>query len=213
LADEINRATPKTQSALLEAMQERQVTIGETTHLLGNPFWVLATQNPLEHEGVYVLPEAQVDRFALKITVDYPSLEHEIDILSFPLVETEIEAVIDPDDILWVRDKICQIHVDSRIHRYIVLLGRATRAGNGTHPPRLQEFILSGASPRAQQHLLALARVVAFLDQRLYVLPEDVKSIAVEALQHRIVRSVQAEAEGVFGADIVKEVLNCVSIP
>ncbi len=213
LADEINRATPKTQSALLEAMQERQVTIGETTYQLENPFWVLATQNPLEHEGVYVLPEAQVDRFAMKVVVGYPSLDCETEILGIPLSETEIKPIIEPDDILRVRDSASQIYVDKRIHRYIVGLGRATRGEDGISPPHLKELVLSGVSPRAHQHLLALSRVAAFLEQRDFVLPDDVKAMAVEALQHRIIRTVQAEAEGVTGADIIREVLDYVPIP
>ena len=213
LADEINRATPKTQSALLEAMQERQVTIGENTFQLDPPFWVLATQNPLEHEGVYVLPEAQVDRFAMKVVIGYPSLERETEILAVPLSETEIMPILQPSDIEQVADAIRRIYVDKRIHRYIVTLGRATRGQEGTSPSQIRGLVLSGVSPRAHQHLLALSRVVAFLNRREFVLPDDVQAIAVEAMQHRIVRTVQAEAEGVSGADIVKEVIDYVPIP
>ncbi len=212
LADEINRATPKTQSALLEAMQERQVTIGENSYPLDRPFWLLATQNPLEQEGVYVLPEAQVDRFAMKVVVDYPPSEDEARILASPLSEISIDAVIQPEDILQVQETISHIHVDSRVHRYIVALGRATRL-DGSGPPSLEGLILSGVSTRAFQHVLALVRVIAFLERRDFVLPEDVKAIAVESMQHRIIRSVHAEAEGVTGADIVNEILEYVPIP
>ena len=212
LADEINRATPKTQSALLEAMQERQVTIGENSYPLDRPFWLLATQNPLEQEGVYVLPEAQVDRFAMKVVVDYPPSEDEARILANPLSEISIDAVIQPEDILQVQETISHIHVDSRVHRYIVAVGRATRV-DGSGPPSLKGLVLSGVSTRAFQHVLALVRVIAFLDRRDFVLPEDVKAIAVESMQHRIIRSVHAEAEGVTGADIVNEILEYVPIP
>ncbi len=212
LADEINRATPKTQSALLEAMQERQVTIGENSFPLDRPFWLLATQNPLEQEGVYVLPEAQVDRFAMKVVVDYPPSEDEARILANPLSEISIDAVIQPEDILQVQETISHIHVDSRVHRYIVAVGRATRV-DGSGPPSLKGLVLSGVSTRAFQHVLALVRVIAFLDRRDFVLPEDVKAIAVESMQHRIIRSVHAEAEGVTSADIINEVLEHVPIP
>lgn len=213
LADEINRATPKTQSALLEAMQERQVTIGENTYLLDSPFWVLATQNPLEHEGVYVLPEAQVDRFALKVIVDYPAPEQEVDILAIQLSSTELDAIIDPEDILTVREAISQVYADRKILRYIVSIGRATRGDDGWCPTHLWEMVLCGISPRAEQHLLALARVVAFFEKRNFILPEDIKSIAVEALQHRLVMTVHAEAEGVKSAEILQQVLQYVEIP
>jgi len=213
LADEINRATPKTQSALLEAMQERQVTIGEDTYPLENPFWVLATQNPLEQEGVYVLPEAQVDRFAMKVVVEYPPPDQERAILAMSLSEIALEPMIDPQDILRVRETISGVHVSPRIHDYIVNLCRGTRCEDGLGPPHLRDFILSGVSPRAGQHLVALARVVAFLEGRDHMLPEDVKALAVEALQHRIVRTVHAEAERISGADIVQEVLAYVPIP
>ena len=212
LADEINRATPKTQSALLEAMQERQVTIGENSYPLDRPFWLLATQNPLEQEGVYVLPEAQVDRFAMKVVVDYPPSEEEARVLANPLSEISIDAVIQPEDILQVQETISRIHVDSRVHRYIVALGRATRV-DGSGPPSLKGLVLSGVSTRAFQHVLALVRVIAFLEHRDFVLPEDVKAIAVESMQHRIIRSVHAEAEGVTGGDIINEVLEYVPIP
>ena len=212
LADEINRATPKTQSALLESMQERQVTIGENTYPLENPFWVLATQNPLEHEGVYVLPEAQLDRFAMKIIVEYPAQEQEERMLATPISEISLQPVLSPADILACQDLIAKTYVDERIHRYIVALGRATR-GDGSGPPGMDDWVLCGVSPRAFQHVLSLSRVVAFLDGREYVLPEDVKEVAVEALQHRIIRSVHAEAEQITGADLINEILDYVSIP
>jgi MoxR-like ATPase len=188
------------------------VTIGENSYPLDRPFWLLATQNPLEQEGVYVLPEAQVDRFAMKVVVDYPPSEDEARILANPLSEISIDAVIQPEDILQVQETISHIHVDSRVHRYIVAVGRATRV-DGSGPPSLKGLVLSGVSTRAFQHVLALVRVIAFLDRRDFVLPEDVKAIAVESMQHRIIRSVHAEAEGVTGADIVNEVLEYVPIP
>lgn len=212
LADEINRATPKTQSALLEAMQERQVTIGEHTFPLESPFWVLATQNPLEEEGVFVLPEAQIDRFAMKIVVGYPPAELEAQILATPISEVSVETVMEPSDILRIQEVISQIHVSPLVHRYITTLGQSTRGLDGS-PPEIRDWVLVGASPRSSQHVLALARVVAFWEHRDFVLPEDVKAIAVEALQHRIVRTVHAEADGVSGADIVRKVLEYVPIP
>jgi MoxR-like ATPase len=212
LADEINRATPKTQSALLEAMQERQVTIGEQTYPLESPFWVLATQNPLEEEGVYVLPEAQIDRFAMKIVVEYPPRELEAQILATPITEISIEPIMEPADILHIQDVISHIQVSPLIHQYIIALCQATRGQDGS-PPGIRDWVLVGASPRSSQHVLALSRVAAFWEHRHVVLPEDVKAIAVESLQHRIVRTVHAEAEGVTGTDIVRTVLKHVPIP
>ena len=212
LADEINRATPKTQSALLEAMQERQVTIGEHTFPLESPFWVLATQNPLEEEGVFVLPEAQVDRFAMRIVVGYPPPDVETQILATPITEVSVETVMEPSDLLRIQDVISYIHVSPLVHRYIAALGQSTRGRDGS-PPEIRDWVLVGASPRSFQHVLALARAMAFWDGRDFVLPEDVKAIAVEALQHRMVRTVHAEAEGISGADIVRKVLEYVPIP
>lgn len=209
LADEINRATPKTQSALLEAMQERQVTIGEESFQLEDPFWVLATQNPVEQEGVYILPEAQADRFAMKITVDYPEHEDELRMLRAKLNETEVRQIINTDQVLQIREQISQnVHVDEKVKEYIVRLGRATRNSD------VSELIQYGISPRAYQHLLALSRTAAFFNGREFVAPSDVKSIAVDAMRHRVVRTLRAEAENVSVEEIVEgKILGAVSIP
>lgn len=213
LADEINRATQKTQSALLEAMQERQVTIGETSYQLEEPFWVLATQNPIEQEGVYALPEAQVDRFAMKINVDYPSHQHELEMLRLRLGEISVRRVVSRQEVLRIRDLTGQVFVDEKIREYVVRIVRATRAADGEPIPIVREMVLHGASPRSAQHLLALARTAAFLSGRDYVLPADVKSVALDALRHRIIRTVRAEAEGISSDEIVSEILRRVPIP
>lgn len=213
LADEINRATQKTQSALLEAMQERQVTIGENTFPLAEPFWVLATQNPIEQEGVYTLPEAQADRFALKVKVDYPSHPHETAMLGLSLGKMKVHPVISSSDVTRYRRFISRIHVSDAIREYIIRIVRATRNSDPQSLPIVKEMLLHGASPRAAQHLLALARTMAFFRARDHVLPADVKRIAPDALRHRLIRSVRAEAEGVSPDEIVTEVLSGVPIP
>ncbi len=213
LADEINRATQKTQSALLEAMQERQVTIGEETYHLDEPFWVLATQNPVEQEGVYPLPEAQIDRFALKIHVDYPSHGDEIEMLRRRLTETRVEQVVAPEAVLQIRSLVSRMHVDEKIREYIIRVVRATRPGSGNAIPIVNEMVQHGASPRSAQHLLAVTRSAAFTDGRDYVLPADVKSIAWDALRHRIIRTVRAEAENITPDEILDELLKTVPIP
>lgn len=209
LADEINRATPKTQSALLEAMQERQVTIGEQSFHLDDPFWVLATQNPIEQEGVYLLPEAQVDRFSMKIRVDYPSHKDELDMLNAKLNQTEVQRFMGTEEVIQIRELIGEkIYMDENIKEYIVRLGRATRESD------VSEWILHGISPRAYQHLLALSRTAAFFKGRAYVLPQDVKSIAVDAMRHRIVRTLRAEAENIPVEEIIEDkILRAVPIP
>ena len=212
LADEINRGTPKTQSALLEAMQERQVTISEETFELPEPFWVLATQNPLEQEGVYVLPEAQLDRFSMKIVVPYPSPEDEEKILQMRLVEQVILPVITPQEVSQIQSLTSQVSVETQVHRYIVRLGRMTRGDEESSPAVVREMVLHGISPRALQHVLALARTHAFMAGRDYVLPKDVKAIAVEALQHRIIRTIRAETQSVSGSQIVTEILKHVPL-
>ena len=212
LADEINRGTPKTQSALLEAMQERQVTISEDTFALPEPFWVLATQNPLEHEGVYVLPEAQLDRFSMKIVVRYPDADAEEQILQLRLVEQEIQPVISPRQVSEIQDLTSQVTVERQIYRYIVRLGRTTRSEEEATPTVIREMVQHGISSRSLQHVLALARTHAFLAGREYILPKDVKAIAVEALQHRIVRTIRAETEGVSGGEIITELLKRVPL-
>lgn len=213
LADEINRAPQKTQSALLEAMQERQVTIGETTYPLEQPFWVLATQNPVEQEGVYGLPEAQVDRFALKLKADYPSHTDEAQMLALRLDEMSVGHVITPSDVIRFRRFIRRTHASDAIREYIVRVVRATRNSEPASLPVVKEMVLHGASPRAAQHLLALARTTAFFQGRDYILPADVKRIAPDALRHRLIRTVRAEAVNVSPDEIVAAVLSRVPIP
>jgi MoxR-like ATPase len=213
LADEINRATQKTQSALLEAMQERQVTIGETTFALAEPFWVLATQNPVEQEGVYALPEAQLDRFALKINVDYPSHADEAAMLAMQLGQAAVTHLMTPADVIRFRKAIGQGFASDAIREYVVRLIRATRPQEAHGLPIVSEMVLHGASPRAAQHLLALARTTAFFQGRDHILPADVKRIAPDALRHRLIRTVRAEAEEVGADEIVSEILARVPLP
>jgi MoxR-like ATPase len=210
LADEINRATPKTQSALLEAMQERQVTLADTTYRLSDPFWVLATQNPVEQEGVYSLPEAQLDRFCMMVRVGYPSPEHEIQMLHHVDRRLDVEP-LRSSDVTHVRRLIADaMYVDDKIREYIVRLGRATRAPAEVGLGELRELMVLGMSPRSYQHLLALARVNAFLHGRDFVLPEDVKDIVPDAVRHRIARSVRAEAEEVSVDTLVAKIVDAV---
>jgi MoxR-like ATPase len=213
LADEVNRAPQKSQSALLEAMQERQVTIGETTFPLEEPFWVLATQNPIEQEGVYALPEAQVDRFALNVKVGYPSAPEEIAMLGLGLSNIEVSRVIDAADVIRFRRFISATYASDSILEYIVRIAQASRNGGPDGLPVVREMVLYGASPRAAQHLLALARTTAFLQGRDYVLPADVKRIAPDALRHRVIRTVRAEAEGITTDEIIAEILGHTPIP
>jgi MoxR-like ATPase len=213
LADEINRATQKTQSALLEAMQERQVTIGETTYPLEEPFWVLATQNPVEQEGVYALPEAQVDRFSLKVKVDYPSHADEAVMLARNLSELTVSPIMTPADVILFRRYIGATFVSDSIREYVIRIVRATRNSLPASLTVVSEMVLHGASPRAAQHLLALSRTTAFFAGRDYVLPIDVKRIAADALRHRLIRTVRAEAENISPDEIVSEVLSKVPIP
>jgi len=214
LADEINRATPKTQSALLEAMQERQVTLADTTFPLDDPFWVLATQNPVEQEGVYPLPEAQLDRFSMMLRVDYPSAADEVQMLHARLTEQTIEERASPADVtrlrMFIRDAV---FVDDKIMEYIVRLGRATRAPGEVGRGDLRELLTLGVSPRSYQHVLALTRVTAFLHGRAYVLPQDVKEIYCDASRHRIARTVRAQAENIDADHILGELLQAVPIP
>jgi MoxR-like ATPase len=214
LADEINRATPKTQSALLEAMQERQVTLADTTFPLDDPFWVLATQNPVEQEGVYTLPEAQLDRFSMMLRVGYPDAREEVDMLHVRLTETIIERRVSPADVNRLRELIrTTVFVDDKILEYIVRLGRATRAPEEVGRADLKELLLLGVSPRSYQHVLALARVNAFLHGRTWVLPGDVKEIYADTARHRIARTVRAQAENVEADEILDELLKAVPIP
>jgi len=214
LADEINRATPKTQSALLEAMQERQVTLADTTYVLEDPFWVLATQNPIEQEGVYSLPEAQLDRFSMMLRVGYPDADEEIRMLHARLSDHTIERRVSPSDVAFLRGFIRDsVYVDDKIMEYIVRLGRATRAPADVGRASLSELVILGMSPRSYQHVLALARVTAFLHGRAYVLPADVKEIYCDAARHRVARSVRAQAENVDADEILQELLQAVPIP
>jgi len=213
LADEINRSPAKVQSALLEAMQERQVTIGDNTWALPKPFLVLATQNPLEQEGTYPLPEAQVDRFMMKLNVDYPSLDEELEILD--LVNrpaAEIQPVTSGEDILAAQALVREIHIKDLLMRYIVDLVRATR-DPGSVDKELGRTIEVGASPRASIALAAASRAHAFLDGRGYTLPEDVKAIAPDVLRHRVVPTYEAEADEVSVEDIVGRILDVVDQP
>ncbi|HID56189.1 TPA: MoxR family ATPase [Candidatus Poribacteria bacterium] len=215
LADEINRAPAKVQSALLEAMQERQVTIGDTTFRLQEPFMVLATQNPIEQEGTYPLPEAQVDRFMLKLKLDYPSREEELQIMrrigkgEEPLVE----PVIGTSDILRMRDEVRNVYIDSRLEEYIVDVVRATRNPSQFDLADLEPLIEYGASPRASIYLLMTSRAHAFLHGRDFVLPEDIRSMAMDVLRHRIILSYEAEAEEITPEQIVTRILETIKLP
>jgi MoxR-like ATPase len=217
LADEINRAPAKVQSALLEAMQERQVTIGESSHPLPDPFVVIATQNPIEHEGTYALPEAQVDRFVMKLRVDYPSAEDELKILGMyldPTIEhAPVRKVMPLDAIREVAKLSASVHVDQKIGRYIVQLVTATRKPAEARLATLVPMITFGASPRATLALAHVAKGHAFIHGRPYVLPEDVKAIAPDVLRHRIVLSYEAAAESVTADDIVHQILDSVPVP
>jgi MoxR-like ATPase len=213
LADEINRATPKTQSALLEAMQERQVTLADTTYRLSDPFWVLATQNPVEQEGVYTLPEAQLDRFCMMVRVGYPQPEDEVRMLHHVDRHLDVDP-LRPSDVTHIRRLISDtVYIDDKIREYIVRVGRATRAPEEAGLPELREFMVLGISPRSYQHVLALARVTAFLNGRDYVLPADVKDIVPDAVRHRIARSVRAEAEEISVDSLVAKIVDAVRIP
>ena len=214
LADEINRATPKTQSALLEAMQERQVTIADTTFPLPDPFWVLATQNPVEHEGVYLLPEAQLDRFSMMLRVSYPTQSDELQMLRRGTAHVTLAHLVTPSAVVAVRRLVQQnVYADDKIPEYIVRLGHATRKPADVGLADVQDLITLGLSPRSFQHVLALARVTAFFEGRDYVSPADVKTIFPDVARHRLVRSVRAEAEGVDVDAVVARILDAVAIP
>ena len=215
LADEINRAPAKVQSALLEAMQERQVTIGTETFPLPQPFLVLATQNPIEQEGTYPLPEAQVDRFMLKLVVTYPTREQEREILdrmSATSPQTRVQAVMQPSDIAAARQVIDRVYVDERVKNYVVDLSHATRSPQDFQLP-LTDLIQYGASPRATIYLTLAAKAHAFLAGRGYVTPQDVKDVAMDVLRHRVIVTYEAEAEEKTSEDIVRTVLDHVPVP
>ena len=215
LADEINRAPAKVQSALLEAMQERQVTIGDNTYKLPEPFLVMATQNPIEQEGTYPLPEAQVDRFMLKVVVDYPGKEEEKLIIrmnnsgEFP----QPGPVVNPDDIVRAREVVRDGYMDEKIERYIVDIVYATRRPEDYGLKNLKDLISYGGSPRASISLSAAAKAYAFIKRRGYVIPEDVRAVCPEVLRHRIGLTYEAEAENVSAEEIISQVINAVVVP
>jgi MoxR-like ATPase len=215
LADEINRAPAKVQSALLEAMQERQVTIGEQTFKLDEPFLVLATQNPIEQEGTYPLPEAQVDRFMLKIRIDYPSREEERLIMRQNITNSVpgVKAVISPADILKARSIVQEVYMDEKIERYILDIVFATRQPAQFKLEKLSSLINYGASPRATINLALASKAFAFIKRRGYVIPEDVRAICHDVLRHRIAVTYEAEAENVTAESIVDEILNGIEVP
>ena len=215
LADEINRAPAKVQSALLEAMQERQVTIGETTHKLQEPFLVLATQNPIEQEGTYPLPEAQVDRFMLKLKITYPSREEELKIMrqNIDFSEANVSPIISTDDILRARNIVHEVYIDEKIEKYILDIVFATRAPQQFDIGKLTGLISYGASPRASINLALGAKAMAFLKRRGYVIPEDVRAICSDVLRHRIAVTYEAEAEDITSETIISEILNKLEVP
>jgi MoxR-like ATPase len=215
LADEINRAPAKVQSALLEAMQERQVTIGEQTFKLEEPFLVLATQNPIEQEGTYPLPEAQVDRFMLKIKIDYPNRDEERLIMRQNIQNSQpvVNAVIHPADILRARSVLQEVYMDEKIERYILDIVFATRKPKEYKLEKLTSLINYGASPRATINLALASKAYAFIKRRGYVIPEDVRAMCHDVLRHRIAVTYEAEAENVTSENLVDEILNAIEVP
>ncbi len=215
LADEINRAPAKVQSALLEAMQERQVTIGENTFKLDEPFLVLATQNPIEQEGTYPLPEAQVDRFMLKVKITYPTREEEQKIMKMNTTMDipAINAVISPEHIMRARKLVHEVYVDEKIEKYILDIVFATRSPKDFGLDELTDLISYGGSPRATINLALGARAMAFIRRRGYVIPEDVRSICHDVLRHRIAVTYEAEAEDITSETIITKILNRVEVP
>jgi len=215
LADEINRAPAKVQSALLEAMQERQVTVGDQTHALPDPFLVMATQNPIEQEGTYALPEAQLDRFMLMVKVGYPSKEDERSIMDRMTSGTTVRAapVASPRQISEARSVLSQIYIDEKIRDYIVNIVHATRDPKAYGLPDLADFIEYGASPRASIYLNLAARAHAFLRRRGYVTPEDIKAIGVDVLRHRVILTYEAEAEEMTSEQVVRKLFEHIEVP
>jgi MoxR-like ATPase len=214
LADEINRTPPKTQAALLEAMQERQVTVGGERHRLPDPFFVLATQNPIEQEGTYPLPEAQLDRFMLNILVDYPEEEEEFDIvrLTTSSLKPTVSKVLSGADILGLQETVRKVPVADHVSRYAVRLARTTRRGKEDVPDFIRDYVSWGAGPRASQYLVLAAKARAVLHGRYYVSSDDVRSVAGPVLRHRIVTNFNAEAEGLKPDDIVKRLVKHVPV-
>ncbi|MBQ7192361.1 MAG: MoxR family ATPase [Paludibacteraceae bacterium] len=215
LADEINRAPAKVQSALLEAMQERQVTIGEETFKLENPFLVLATQNPIEQEGTYPLPEAQTDRFMLKVVIGYPTKEEEQLIIRQNISgeKKQVLPILSPEDITKARNIVSQVYIDEKIERYIIDIVFATRNPEQYGLDKLQSMIAFGGSPRASISLALATRAYAFIHRRGYVVPEDVRAVCYDVLRHRIGLTYEAEANNITTEDVITEVLNAVQVP
>ena len=216
LADEINRTPPKTQAALLEAMQEKAVTAAGVTHRLAQPFFVLATQNPIEQEGTYQLPEAQIDRFMLKVIVDYPSRNEEQTIIrqnTQGMVSPEINPVASTHEILEAKDLVRQIYLDEKVEQYILDIVFATRFPEKYHLAKLKPLISYGGSPRASINIALAAKAYAYLNRRGYVVPEDIRSICKDVLRHRIGLTYEAEAENVNVEQIINEILRVVNVP
>ena len=215
LADEINRAPAKVQSALLEAMQERQITIGDSTFKLDEPFLVMATQNPVEQEGTYPLPEAQVDRFMLKVVIDYPKLQDEQVIMRQNLSGTfaSVHPVISVDQILRARTAVNEVYMDEKIEKYILDIIFATRYPEKYNLAKLKDLISFGASPRGSINLAKAAKCYAFIKRRGYVIPEDVRAVVFDVLRHRIGITYEAEAENVTSVDIINSIINEVEVP
>ncbi|MEM9390099.1 MAG: AAA family ATPase [Bacteroidota bacterium] len=215
LADEINRSPAKVQSALLESMQEKQVTIGETTFDLDRPFLVLATQNPVDQEGTYPLPEAQIDRFMMKVNVDYPTKDQELEVMrriSNMKFDYTVNTVLNKEDIFDIRNEINQTSISESLERYIIELVYATRDPKGYGLTEAAEYIQFGVSPRASINLNLAAKAVAYFEGRDYVLPEDIKEVALDVLNHRIILNYEAEADNVDTKDLIKTILNKIPI-
>jgi MoxR-like ATPase len=215
LADEINRAPAKVQSALLEAMQERQITIGEETFKLAEPFLVMATQNPIEQEGTYPLPEAQVDRFMLKVIITYPKKEEEKLIIQENLLKTfpETSTILQPADILKARDVVKDVYMDEKIHKYIIDIVFATREPAEYKLEKFNDMISYGASPRASINLAQASKAYAFIKRRGYVIPEDIRAVCADVMRHRIGLSYEAEANNITSEEIITDILNTVEVP
>ena len=215
MADEINRAPAKVQSALLEAMQERQVTLSKDTFRLPEPFLVLATQNPIEQEGTYPLPEAQVDRFMLKVVIDYPKLEEEMRIIRQNIngEKQEVRPIMKAEEIMKAREVVKEVYIDEKIERYIADIVFATRYPEKYGLKNLKEMISFGGSPRASISLALAARSYAFIKRRGYVIPEDVRAVAHDVLRHRIGLSYEAEASNLTAEEIISKILNKVEVP
>lgn len=215
LADEINRSPAKVQSALLESMQEKQVTIGETTFKLDRPFLVMATQNPVDNEGTYPLPEAQIDRFMMKVFVDYPTKEQELEIMrriSNMKFDFQVNTILTKEDIFAIRDEVNKVKISESLEKYIIELVTATRKAKEYKLDHEAQYIQFGASPRASINLNLASKAMAYFDGRDYVLPEDIKEVALDVMNHRILLNYEAEADNVKTSDIIKVILNKIPI-